>query len=113
MERGKAKLASHPLSPPLSAKSRGRRKNEEYPGSSLRLVLRSDAKAADALVGVLAAAHVRAEILEQQQGQRNKKESGGGGDGDADGVRSAEKQQLFLSRATAAARRDGPAFYEP
>lgn len=72
-------------------------------------MLRSDAKAADALAGVLAAAYVRAEILEQQ----NKKESGGGGDGDADGVRSAEKQQLFLSRATAAARRDGPAFYEP
>ena len=90
-----------------------RTKQRNYPGSSLRLVLLSDAGAGDALVGVLAAAHVRAEILEQQQGQRNKKESGGGGDGDADGVRSAEKQQLFLSRATAAARRDGPAFYEP
>jgi len=95
-----------------------RTKQRNYPGSSLRLVLLSDAGAGDALVGVLAAAHARAEILEQQQqqqGERNesrkKNTKGSSGNGDAHD-NSAEKQQRLLSRAMAAARRDGPAFYE-
>ena len=101
-------------------KKKKKKRKKQCPGSSsLRLVLRSDAKSSDALVGVLAAAHARAEILEQQQQQqqqqeqeqRNKKGSGGGSSG-GDGHDSAEKQRLLLSRATAAARRDGPAFYE-
>ena len=100
---------------PPEAKEEKKKKAKQCSGSSLRLVLRSDAKTADALVGVLAAAHARAEILEQQQGGRNKKGSGGsGGDdgGGGGGGDSAEEQELLLSRATAAARRDGPAFYE-
>ena len=103
--------------------------------SSLRLVLRSDARAADALVGVLAAAHARAEILEQEERNKNTKKqtnntsnnkkesssssnssssssSGDNNAGDDDSSAEQQQQQLLLSRATAAARRDGPAFYE-
>ena len=103
----------------VAAAAKATKEKKGIPGSSsLRLVLRSDASSSDALVGVLAAAHARAELLEeqqqqqqlqqqQQQGERSEKRSSSGAEGE-------EKQQqlLLLSRATAAARRDVPAFYE-
>jgi len=87
-------------------------KKEKKRESSLRLVLRSDARAADALVGVLAAAHARAELLEKKLGGERKRSNKKESNEEEEEEESEQQQRLLLSRATAAARRDGPVFFE-